>query len=85
LSAHEFVVITRHQQPTRLLAQLQQQFAAAIRRCYSPAELAAAQVQLSDGRRAPLMMLATAVISARSGPFATPLDVIDAAETLRQR
>ncbi len=85
LSAHEFVVITRSPQPTRLLTQLQQQFANATRRWYSPAELAAAQVQLSDGRRAPLMMLATAVVSARSGPFASSLEVIDTAETLRQR
>ncbi|MCL4265097.1 MAG: response regulator [Anaerolineae bacterium] len=85
LSTHEFVLITRNQQPCWLLTQLQQQFAAAIRRWYSPAELAAAQIQLSDGRRAPLMMLATAVVPARSASFATPLEVIDAAETLRQR
>ncbi len=85
LSAHEFVMITRNQQPTQLLAQLQQQFANACRRWYSPAELAAAQIQLSDGRRAPLMLLATAVVPAHFASFATPLDIIDAAETIRQR
>lgn len=85
LSAHEFVMITRSSQHGQLLAHFQQQFTAASRRWYSPAELAAAQIQLLDGRRSPLMTPVTAVVSARSAPFATPLDVIDAAETLRQR
>lgn len=85
VSAYEFLVITRNPQPNQLLAHFQQQFAAASRRWYSPAECAAAQIQLLDGRRSPLMTPVTAVVSARSGPFATPLDVIDTAETLRQR
>ncbi|GIK56477.1 MAG: hypothetical protein BroJett015_21400 [Chloroflexota bacterium] len=85
LSAHEYVVITRSPQPHQLLAHFQQQFTAASRRWYSPAELAAAQIQLLDGRRSPLMTPVTAAVSARSGPFATSLEVIEAAETLRLR
>jgi DNA-binding response OmpR family regulator len=85
LSAHEFVIITRSGQHGRMLAQFQQQFTAASRRWYSPAELATAQIQLPNGSRAPLMTLATAVAPARTPSFATPLDVIDFAETLRLR
>lgn len=85
LSAHEFVIITHSPQHGRMLAQFQQQFAAASHRWYSPAELAAAQVQLPDGSRSPLMTLATAVVPARSASFATSLEIIDAAETLRLR
>ncbi|NJN55800.1 MAG: diguanylate cyclase [Anaerolineae bacterium] len=85
LSAHEFAVITRNAQHGRLLSQFQQQFTTASRRWYSPAEAAAAQLQLPDGRYSPLLTPTTAVISASPTTFATTLDVIDAAESLRQR
>lgn len=85
LGPHEFVIITCSAQHGRMLADFQQQFMAACRRWYSPTENAVGQVQLPDGRRAPLMTPTTAVVSARSASFATPLDVIDAVETLRQR
>jgi len=84
LGSHEFVIITCSSQHGRMLTEFQQQFATACRRWYSAAEIAAGEVQMQDGRPAPLMMPTMAVLSIHSAVFATPLDVIDAAETLRQ-
>lgn len=80
LSEQEFVIITASEHHGRMLEQFQQQFQQQSRHWYTSQELALDRVKLPDGRRVPLMTPVTAVVSSKTGQFANPLAVIEAAE-----
>ncbi len=85
LSEPEFVIITASEHHGRMINLIERRFQAEYHNWYSPQEVAVGRVQLPDGRRAPLMTPTTAVVTGRTKTFAATLDVIEAAEALRQQ
>lgn len=83
LGEEEFVIITSYERPDHMANLFQQRFISTSHEWYTPLERAGGRLQLLDGGYTPLMTPVTAVVSAASGPFATPLAVIEAAEALR--
>lgn len=81
----DFVIMTQNGQAAQMVADFTTRFNQECRQWYAAPDLAAQRLHLSDGRRASLMVVSTAVVDSQAQSFSSSLDIITTLEGLRQQ
>ncbi len=85
IGAGDFIIMTQKGKTAQIVADFEARFSQECRQWYAAPELANQRINLSDGRRAPLMTVSMAVVDSQAKSFSNSLDIINTLEELRQQ